>query len=305
MEKSKNSVRKRILIVRIVLTIVLCVSVGFNIYFGFFYIKGDSYLQATDEIYIMEAGILCNNLEFQDGTDYELQYNFTHENYEVLKSEYKIENTAGGGTEFERALRLMDEYAPRLTHKSNYDKHIGQSALDLLEYSLDNKSHGINCRAKAQILNEMCLSLGIYSRKVWIMPYSKYDDDCHVVNEIWDSSLQKWVMLDITNNEYWADENNIPLSILEIRDKAALQEFCTPVEADDKTSSLQELKEKNIGDFLYIVKNMVFMEYCTEYTVGESSDFYLLVPPNVPRNAPTERAKIISKTAIEGAPALF
>lgn len=305
MEKSKNSVRKRIRIVRIVLAIVLCVSVGFNIYFGLFYIKGDSYLQDTDEIYIMEAGILCNNPEFQDGTDYELLYDFSHEKYGVLKSKYNIENTAGDGTEFERALRLMDEYAPRLTHKSDYDNHIGQSALDLLEYSLDNRSHGINCRAKAQILNEMCLSLGIYSRKVWIMPYSKYDGDCHVVNEIWDSSLHKWVMLDITNNEYWADENNIPLSILEIRDKAALMEFCTPVEAGDKTNNLQALQEKNIGDFLYIVKNMAFMEYCTEYTVGESNDFYLLAPQNVPRNVPTERVKIISKTAIEGAPALF
>lgn len=305
MEKSKNSVRKRIRIVCTVLAAALCVSAVFNIYFGFFYIKGDSYLQTTDEIYIMEAGILCNNLEFQDGTDYELLYNFSHENYELLKSKYKIENTAGDGTEFERARRLMDEYAPRLTHKSDYDNHIDQSALDLLEYSLDNKSHGINCRAKAQILNEMCLSLGIYSRKVWIMPYSRYDGDCHVVNEVWDSSLQKWVMLDITNNEYWVDENNIPLSVLEIRDKAALMEFCTPVEAGDKTNNLQELKEKNIGDFLYIVKNMVFMEYCAEYTVGESSNFYLLVPQSVPRNAPTERARIISRTAIEGDPTPF
>ena len=49
---------------------------------------------------------------------------------------------------------------------------------------------------------------------------------------------------------------------------------------------------------------MAFMEYCTEYTVGESDDFYLLAPQNIPRNVPTERAKIISKTAIEDAPAL-
>lgn len=299
MEKSKNRVKKRIHIVSIVLTIVLCVSIGFNVYFGLFYIKGDSYLQATDEIYIMESGILFNNLEFHDGTDYELLYDFSHENYEVLKSKYKIENTAKDGTEFERALRLMDEYAPRLTHKSNYDNHMGQSALDLLEYSLDNKSQGINCRAKAQILNEMCLSLGIYSRKVWIMPYSDYDGDCHVVNEIWDNSLNKWVMLDITNNEYWVDENNIPLSVLEIRDKAALQEFCTPVEVGDKTNNLQKLKEKHIGEFLYIVKNMAYMEYCTEYTVGESDSLYLLIP----KNAPSESPMLISRTAIENAPA--
>lgn len=280
----------------------LCAGIGFNIYFVFFYMKQDTYLQSTEQIYVMEAGILRNNLEFQDGTNYKLQYDFSHEDYEILKSKYQIENTAKDGTEFERALRLMNEYAPRLTHKSNYDNHIGQSALNLLEYSLDNRSHGINCRAKAQILNEMFLAIGIYSRKVWIMPYSEYDGDCHVVNEVWDNSLNKWVMLDITNNEYWADENGLPLSVLEIRNKAALREFCTPVEAGDKTNDLRKLKEKNMGDFLYIVKNMTFMEYCTEYTVGESDSFYLLVPQNVPRNAPTEKALIISRTAIENAP---
>lgn len=299
MEKSKKNVKKILLIVgSIVLSIGLCVSVGFNIYLWVCYMKCDSYLQSAEQIYIMEAGILKNNLEFQNGTDYELKYNFSHENYEILKSKYKLESTVKDGTEFEKALRLMDEYAPRLTHKSDYDNRIHTDALALLEYSLNNKSHGINCRAKAQILNEMCLSLGIYSRKVWIMPYSKYDGDCHVVNEVWDSSLNKWVMLDITNNTYWADENNTPLSVLEIRSKAALNEFCTPVEVGDKTSNLQGLKDKNIGNFLYIVKNMVYMEYCTEYTVGESKEYYLLLPQNMPM----EYELIISKTAVESTP---
>ena len=261
MEKRKR-IKKIILITACaVLSIGLCVSIAFNIYQAFF--GFDSYLQSTDEIYIIEAGILKNNLEFHGGNDYDLQYDFTHESYGELKSKYKIEATAKDGSEFERALRLMNEYAPRLTHESYYDNHVPLSALDLLEYSLDNKKQGINCRAKAQILNEMCLSLGIYSRKVWIMPYSGYDNDCHVVNEIWDSTLDKWVMLDITNNEYWVDENNVPLSILEIRSKAALREFCTPVEVGDKTNDLQGLKQKHIGDFLYIVKNMVYTEYCT------------------------------------------
>lgn len=282
----------------IVVIVGFLVSIGFNIYFEIAYLKADSYLQSTEEIYVMEAGILRNNLEFHDGTDYKLQYNFSHENYETLKSKYKLENTAKEGSEFEKALRLMDEYAPRLTHESNYDNHIPINALDLLEYSLDNKNQGINCRAKAQILNEMCLSLGIYSRKIWIMPYSKYDGDCHVVNEVWDTSLNKWVMLDITNNTYWIDDNKTPLSILEIRNKAALNEFCTPVEVGEKTNDLQGLKDKNIGNFLYIVKNIVYMEYCTEYTVGESKGYYLLLPQNIP----TEYELLISKNEIDSSP---
>lgn len=297
MDKNNKNINKLLILVcGLILTVGLCVSIGFNIYQAFF--GWDTYLQSTEEIYIFEAGILKNNLEFHEGTDYELQYAFSHENYDHLKSKYKIEKTAGDGTEFERALRLMDEYAPHLKHESYYDNHVPMNALDLLEYSLNDKKHGINCRAKAQILNEMCLSLGIYSRKVWIMPYSGYDGDCHVVNEVWDSTLNKWVMLDITNNEYWVDDNNTPLSVLEMRTKAALREYCSPVEVGDKTSNLKRLKEKHIGDFLYIVKNLAYTEYCTEYTVGESEKSYLLLPQNIP----TEYELLISKNSIECSP---
>ncbi|MGN1188902.1 MAG: hypothetical protein ACI4SL_00735, partial [Candidatus Ornithospirochaeta sp.] len=114
----------------------------------------------------------------------------------------------------------------------------------ILEYSLDNKKNGINCRNKAQIFNEMMLSLSIYSRKVWIMPYSSYDDECHVVNEIWDSSLNKWIMLDISNNAYWIDENDVPLSLLEIREKGANQSFCTPVIYKDDIKDKEKLRKK-------------------------------------------------------------
>lgn len=297
MDKTNTNVKKILLIVASAMLVAgLLVSIGFNVYQAFW--GWDSYLQSTDEIYIMEAGILRNNLVFHDGTDCEITYDFSNESYAQLKSKYKIENTAKDGTEFERALRLMDEYAPRLTHKSNYDNHVAMNASDLLQYSLDIRSQGINCRAKAQILNEMCLSLGIYARKVWIMPYSRYDGDCHVVNEVWDSSLNKWVMLDITNNEYWVDENGMPLSVLEVRNKAANQEFCTPVEVGDKTNNLQRLKQKHIGDFLYIVKNMVYTEYCTEQTVGESEQLYMLLPQNIPANY----QYLISQDAVERSP---
>lgn len=297
MQRKKQKIS--IIIVIVVLILGLLCSIGLNIYFEVCYMKSESYLQSPDEIYVMEAGILRNNLKFHDGTDYELQYDFSHENYQTLKNKYHVEQTAKSGTQFERALRLMNEYAPRLTHKGDYDNHIPINALDLLEYSLNNKNHGINCRNKAQILNEMCLSLGIYARKVWIMPYSRYDNDCHVVNEIWDSSLEKWIMLDITNNTYWVDENKTPLSVLEIRQKAAMREFCTPVEVGDDTKNLQKLKEKNLGNFLYIVKNMVYMEYCTQYTVGESKEFYLLLPQNVPTN---DYGLIISESSVIRSP---
>lgn len=283
-------------ILYIVLSVALLASIGINIYQAFF--DDESYLQNTEEIYIMESGILYNNLEFSDGEEIELTYDFSDNDYTVLKEKYNLEKIAGNGSEFEKAKHLMNEFAPRLTHKSNYDNHIENKALFLLEYSLNKKSSGINCRAKAQILNEMCLSLGIFSRKVWLMPNSHYDNDCHVVNEVWDNTLNKWVMLDITNNEYWIDENGEPLSVLEIRTKGANQEFCTPVAVGEETKDVQTLKEKNIDDFLYIMKNMVYMEYLNNYTVGENETIYLLFPENLK----TDYEYIISENSVSRPP---
>lgn len=202
-------------IVTAVISVIAAASIALNVYLLFSQSK--SYLESPEQIYIMESGILKNCLEFAEGENIKFQYVFDNGEYSQLLSDYNISEIAGEGTEFEKVLNLMNEFAPRLHHESNYDNHIEMNAVSLLEYSLDNKNQGINCRNKAQILNEMCLALGIYSRKVWIMPNSGYDNDCHVVNEVWDSSLNKWVMLDITNNQYWVDENGTPLSVIEIR----------------------------------------------------------------------------------------
>ena len=261
------------------LTVGLVVSMIFNLLWILF--PYQSYLQSTEQIYIMEAGILRNNLEFAEGEERTISYKFDCPDYAVLIETYQIDQIAGTGSEFDRTLRLMHEFAPRLTHNSYYDNHIEMNALDLLAYSLNNKKHGINCRGKAQILNELCLALGIYARKVWIMPNSGYDNDCHVVNEIWDSQRSKWIMLDITNDEYWVDENGTPLSILEIRELGATRTFCTPVQVGDRLDDLAKLQRNHYSDFLYIMKNMTYMEYCMEYGVGESDDLYLLFPKNL------------------------
>ncbi|MGN0906198.1 MAG: transglutaminase domain-containing protein [Bullifex sp.] len=237
-----------------------------------------SYLQDPEQIYTMEAGILKQNLYFRDGEAITISYSFDEPGFNTLKKKYGLEMTAGKGSSFHKAVRLMNEYAPRLTHESNYDNHVEIRALPLLEYSLDKKQNGINCLNKAQILNEMCLALGIHSRKLWLMPVSPYDNDCHVVNEIWDEELNKWIMLDITDNSYWVDENGTPLSALEIRTKGAKEEFCTPVHPDDGLSDLGKVKKKNLDTFLYIMKNMAWLEYKDSYGEGSIGQIYTLCP---------------------------
>lgn len=139
-------------------------------------------------------------------------YDFEHDDYKILLKKYNIAKIAGNGSEYEKAIRLMNELAPRLSCLGDFDYSVDIKALPLLEYSVDKPENGINCHCKAHILNEMLLALGIYSHKLWRMPNSEYDGECcHVVNEIWDTALNKWVMIDISNNIYWVNGNGKPL----------------------------------------------------------------------------------------------
>ena len=257
-----------------------------------------SYLQQPDQILKMESGIIEVNSEFKKGEDIEIKYSFDNSNFKELLEKYNIEKIAGNGSEFKKVKNLMDEFAGRLIHDSYYSKYDpSMNSLELLEYSLDNKNHGINCRAKAQILNEMCLALGIYSRKVWLMPNSIYDTECHVVNEIWDNELQKWIMFDITENMYWVDENKMPLSVLEIRNNIGNDIFCTPVHPSDSLTNLKKSRKDNCGNLLYIAKNMTYFEYMNCYSERESDGYYLM-PSNVDR----ETDRFISIESVQKAP---
>ncbi len=296
----------RIALVRnILVAIVLLASIGTNLYFVLNAIRLGNYdsmvqyLQTPQQMKIVYSGILKNQEQFREGEKVEIVYDFAQEEYAALLETYPIEEIAGDGSEYERAFRLMNEYARRLHHHSNFDNSVEMTALSLLEYGLDKKERGINCRCKAQILNEMLLALGIYSRKVWIMPESVYDQECHVVNEVWDTGLNKWVMMDITSNLYWVNEEGTPLSVLEIRQLVANQEFCTPVYYGDDCSDLEKSLNNNYGMYLYYLKNLVYMVYCDTMTVGESPECYYLLPENMPVK---ENMVLISESAVTASP---
>lgn len=238
-----------------------------------------SYVQEKEEVYNMECGIIKNADTFREGISEEITYDFDDPKFQELKEKYDIESIAGTGSEFEKALNLMDHFSSRLEHNGNMTEYTADmDALYLLDYALGDTKHGINCRAKAQIMNEEYLALGIYSRKMWINPLSEYDDECHVVNEIWDSNYKKWIMLDTTNNIYWVGTDKIPLSAIEVREKLAAQEFVTPVMPGEKLDNLENLRDEHMDLILYTAKNMAYLQYFTHYGRGEDRPVYALLP---------------------------
>ena len=223
-------------------------------------------------------GILFQNPRFQEGDREEITCRFDCPEFEELRSRYDLVSVAGVGSDFERAKRLLHFLALRLAHSPWYDNHVACNALALLEYSLDNPRQGINCLNKSKILAECCLAVGIFARRVRILPGSPYDFDNHVVTEIYDRALEKWIALDPTTDGYFIDESKTPLSLIEMRERFAEREFVTFVAAQDDLEDVRELPAKYLEQNLYICKNLFYFQVEQVNGFGEQSGYLTFAP---------------------------
>ena len=97
----------------------------------------------------------------------------------------------------------------------------------------------------------------IPARRVWIMPCSPYDTDNHVVTEIYDNSLRKWIMLDVTSGGYFTDAAGVPLSVVEIRGKFSLNEVCNFVNIVSECAEVFSDKDAEALYYeMYFAKNL-------------------------------------------------
>lgn len=100
-----------------------------------------------------------------------------------------------------------------------------KNAASMIEKCKKEK-RGLNCRGLAMALNECYLAMGFKSRYVICLPKDsmQIDRDCHVINMVFIQKLDKWIWIDPSFNVYITDENNIPLSIAEVRERIILNQ---------------------------------------------------------------------------------
>ncbi len=235
-------------------------------------------LETERRVFDIYSGILFNHLEFAYGPAVYPAYALDCPEYETLREKYGLVKLAGKGSAFQRAKRLLHHFSPRLTHSSYYDNHVPCDALSLLEYSYERPDQGINCLNKSKILAECCLAVGVYARRVGIMPYSPYDNDNHVVTEIYDGALGKWIMLDPTTDGWFVDEAGNPLSILEIRERFARREFAAFVSSTDRKDNLPRLWDKHMWTNTYICKNLFWLKAERYNGFGSRGEWLSFVP---------------------------
>lgn len=234
-----------------------------------------------EELLTIYKGIIFNNCDFEKGINEKITYNFACPQLSVLKEKYKLEKIAKQGSDFKKTTNLLSFFAPRITHKSDFQNNIDCNAIDLLKYCLDMPENGINCLNKSKILQECCLSLGIYARRIWLMPYSPYDPDNHVVVEIYDFDLNKWIMLDMTSNGYFVNSDGLPLSVLEIRHNFATNAFCEFIKTStthDKFFS--DIQTERLYYKQYFAKNLCYLFAEAQNQFADNKKRFAFIPQN-------------------------
>ena len=124
----------------------------------------------------------------------------------VVRDYLKLDSVAGQGDELSKIINLLHFAHNEMPHDGNHRAFAEMDAIDLYNY-VKTTGKGVNCRQLAISLCEMYLSMGIPARYVTCLPADPNDSECHVINAVWSSQLQKWLWIDPTNDAWVMDEN--------------------------------------------------------------------------------------------------
>jgi len=130
----------------------------------------------------------------------------------------KLDSIAGKGSELSRIFNLLHWVHNMVRHDGSSNNPEKKNAIDLLAVCR-TENRGINCRMMAMVLNECYLAMGIKSRYVTCMPRETKFNDCHVINMVYSTELNKWIWIDPTFDAYVMDDKGNLLGIQEVRER--------------------------------------------------------------------------------------
>jgi len=135
-----------------------------------------------------------------------------------VRKELNLDSIAGQGRELSKILNLLHWAHNVVRHDGNSSNPESKNAVDLIKIC-KTQDRGVNCRMMATMLNECYLSMGIKSRIVTCMPRETKFDDCHVINMVYSTDLNKWIWIDPTFDVYLMGEKGVFLGISEVRER--------------------------------------------------------------------------------------
>ena len=172
-----------------------------------------------------------------------------------VRDYFKLDSVAGQGDELSKIINLLHFAHDNIRHDGSNQAFAELDAIDLYNY-YKATGKGVNCRQLAISLCEMYLSMGIPARYVTCMPADSLDYECHVINTVWSSQLQKWLYIDPTMDAWVTDENGTMLSIAEVRQRLINDQPLVLCETANWNHESQQTKEYYLET--YMAKNLYY-----------------------------------------------
>lgn len=172
-----------------------------------------------DYTYILKRAEKYNTADNREFPKFTYQ-SVDNPNLVALRKHFKLDSIAGTGNEVSRILNLLHWIHNLVPHDGHHENPVIKNAMDMIAICKKDK-RGLNCRGLSTVLNECYLSLGIKSRFLTCMPKDslQIDQDCHVINMVYCTSLKKWLWIDPTNDAYVMNESGELLSVEEVRER--------------------------------------------------------------------------------------
>jgi len=202
-------------------------------------------------------GVLKKSAPYaKDNTKIEFLYQpKVSKNLQMVRDYFKLDSVAGQGDELSKIINLLHFAHDNIRHDGSNQAFAELDAIDLYNY-YKATGKGVNCRQLAISLCEMYLSMGIPARYVTCMPADSLDYECHVINTVWSSQLQKWLYIDPTMDAWVTDENGTLLSIAEVRERLINDQPLVLCETANWNHESQQTKEYYLET--YMAKNLYY-----------------------------------------------
>ncbi|MBR0390681.1 MAG: transglutaminase domain-containing protein [Prevotella sp.] len=192
-----------------------------------------------------------------------------------VRDYFKLDSVAGQGDELSKIINLLHFAHDNIRHDGNNRAFAELDAIDLYNY-YKTTGKGVNCRQLAISLCEMYLSMGIPARYVTCMSADPNDYECHVINTVWSSQLQKWLYIDPTMDAWVTDENGTMLSIAEVRERLINDQPLVLCETANWNHESQQAKEYYLDE--YMAKNLYYF-VCKKISRFNPESVYRNNPP--------------------------
>jgi hypothetical protein len=212
-----------------------------------------------------------NNLYFYSNPLIDIGLKKVKENIKIIASD----------NDFKQCVSILKWTFYNFLYLKEDENYNNDYALEIINYAKINKLR-VNCLCHAIVMNELLLSYGYKSRKIFCFNDDYMPKNNHVLVEAYIDSMKKWVVFDPTANSYFTDGNKVPLSLKEL--SKLFSENRIPNIAYSKTlkiDNLHKILDYNEDNYIKYLNSVMykFLSCSTQHTKYflKEEVYYLLV----------------------------